>query len=176
MMPLRPVVPLTPEHDRSSFDSGVESMDRYLRTQALQDVRRRVAAVFVATRAESPRVLGYYTLSSLSIALGELPVAISKRLPRYPEVPTTLMGRLAVHRSCRGTGMRLGEHLLMDALVRSLNVSQQVASHAVVVDVLETQPDPLGFYLRYGFQPLPESPRRLFLPLDTVRRLVECAE
>lgn len=170
MTPLGPIAVLTPEHDRTTFDSGVAAMDRYLRLQALQDVRRRVAAAFVATPLDSQRILGFYTLSSLAIALDGLPQEVQKRLPRYPEVPATLMGRLAVDRSCRG--MRLGEHLLVDALLRALRAGQQVASHAVVVDVLEVEPDPIGFYLRYGFAPLPDRPRRLFLPLETVRRML----
>ncbi len=153
-------------------------MDLYLRTQALQDLRRRVSAVFVITPLGQRRVLGYYTLSALSLALGRLalgrlPLEARRKLPRYPEVPVTLLGRLAVDRSCRGAGIRLGEHLLVDALRRSLEASAQVASYAVVVDVVAGQPDPIGFYLRYGFQALPDHPRRLFLPIATIRRLFE---
>ena len=149
------------------------ALDLYLRTQALQDLRRRVSAVFVLTPLGQRRVLGYYTLSAPSLDLGRLPLEVRRKLPRYPEVPATLLGRLAVDRSCRGGGMRLGEHLLVDALRRSLEVSAQVASYAVVVDVVSVQPDPIGFYLRYGFQALPDQPRRLFLPMATIRRLFE---
>ncbi len=151
----------------------MEALDLYLRTQAMQDLRRRVSAVFVVTPLGQRQVLGYYTLSALSLALGRLPLEARKKLPRYPDVPATLLGRLAVDRSCRGAGMRLGEHLLVDALMRSVEVSAQVASYAVVVDVLSVQPDPIGFYLRYGFRALPDQPRRLFLPMETIRRLFE---
>lgn len=164
---------LRADHDRGSFESGVEALDLYLRTQALQDLRRRVSAVFVITPLGQRRVLGYYTLSALSLALGRLPLEARTKLSRYPEVPVTLLGRLAVDRSCRGAGIRLGEHLLVDALMRSLEASAQVASYAVVVDVVAGQPDPIGFYLRYGFQALPDHPRRLFLPIATIRRLFE---
>ena len=156
----------------------MEALDLYLRTQALQDLRRLVSAVFVITPLGQRRVLGYCTLSALSLALGRLalgrlPLEARRKLPRYPEVPVTLLGRLAVDRSCRGAGIRLGEHLLVDALRRSLEASAQVASYAVVVDVVAGQPDPIGFYLRYGFQALPDHPRRLFLPIATIRRLFE---
>lgn len=44
--------------DRNGFSCGVERCDRYLKTQAGQDVRRRANAVFVVTSfAESERVL-----------------------------------------------------------------------------------------------------------------------
>ncbi len=143
-------------------------MDRYLRDQAGQDQKRGVAVVYVLTWENSPQVIGYYTLSALSLAIGDWPEAVRKKLPRYPHVPTTLMGRLAVDSSVRGKGRRVGEHLLIDALATALEASRRVASYAVVVDVLEVEPDPLGFYLRYGFQPLPEHPRRLVLPMETI--------
>jgi hypothetical protein len=82
-----------------------------LRTQAGQDSRRRVASCFVLTRTDKPaQVLGYYTLSALSIALTDLPSSITKRLPRYPIVPATLMGRLAT--DSRHRGKRLGDRFL----------------------------------------------------------------
>ncbi|HYX26811.1 MAG TPA: GNAT family N-acetyltransferase [Thermoanaerobaculia bacterium] len=118
--------PLSAHHDRAAFASGVEPLDRYLRTQAGQDSRRRVASCFVLTRADEPaQVLGYYTLSALSIALTDLPSAVAKRLPRYPVVPATLMGRLAT--DSRHRGKRLGELLLFDACARVLKSATFIA-------------------------------------------------
>lgn len=77
-------------------------------------------------------VLGYYTLSALSVDVGAWPEDVARKLPKYPFVPATLLGRLAVDRGLRGKGA--GEHLLMDALRRALAASRQVASVAVVVD------------------------------------------
>jgi GNAT superfamily N-acetyltransferase len=121
------------KHDRAGFFCGVEALDRYFRTQAGQDGRKRVAACFVLVDdAAGPdgRVAGYYTLSAASIALAELPPALAKRLPRYPVVPATLLGRLAVDRGYRGRG--LGEALLFDAFIRSLR--SEIASFAFVAD------------------------------------------
>ena len=38
------VVPLETAHERNTFNSSSESLNRYLREQVSQDVRRRVAA------------------------------------------------------------------------------------------------------------------------------------
>jgi hypothetical protein len=46
-------------HKRSQFDSGTPALDRYLREQVSQDIRRRVAACFVALTDER-RIAGYY--------------------------------------------------------------------------------------------------------------------
>lgn len=43
------IEPLSDRHDRAAFTSGVDPLDRYLRTQAGQDVRRRAAAFLPMT-------------------------------------------------------------------------------------------------------------------------------
>ena len=158
---------LTRQHDRKAFSCGVEPLDRYLKEQARQDARKRVAAPFVLCEGASNKVLGYYTLSALSIGVGAWPDDVARRLPRYPVVPATLLGRLAVDRHLRGK--RMGEHLLMDALHRALLASRDVASVAVVVDAKDDAA--LAFYRRYGFIPFADLPNRLFLPMGTIEQL-----
>ena len=160
------IVPLDRDlHDRAAFACGKEVLNRYLREQAGQDSKRRVAAVFVATRPGEPPVLGYYTLSQASVLLDTLPVGQRKRLPRYPSVPVTLMGRLAVHTSAQRSG--LGGLLLGDACRRAAAVADEVASAGILVDAIDD--DAVRFYEYFGFLPFPESPHRLFLPMNTIR-------
>jgi len=149
--------------DRSMFSSGTEPLDRYLREQATQDIRRRVAACFVAL-ADGSRVAGYYTLASASLLLADLPAPIGKKLPRYPTVPAVRMGRLAVDQAFKGQG--LGGALLADALDRSAR--SEIAAYALVVDAKDEIA--AAFYQHHGFVALPDSPRCLFLPLATVGR------
>ncbi|MFD1960717.1 hypothetical protein ACFSHP_20045 [Novosphingobium panipatense] len=101
-----PVIELldTTRHDRSGFSCGVEALDRYLQSQASQDARRRVAAPYVLIEPPSPNVLGFYTLSNTSLQAADLPAALVKKLPRYPVLPATLLGRLAVNAKGRGRG------------------------------------------------------------------------
>jgi len=163
--------PLQTEHDRSNFDCGVEPLNRYIKELASQDIRRKTAAVFVLRKEGSAKVLGYYTLSQCSIQLEHLPEALRKNLPRYPQIPTTLLGRMAVDQSCRGQGS--GRLLLMDALRRASLASHSVASFAVVVDAMQVDPDPIEFYRSYDFEALPEQPRRLILPFHRYEKLFE---
>ena len=160
------VQPLGPYHDRTGFSCGVEPLDNYLKKQARQDVKKRVAAAFVLT-PDGKIIAGYYTLSQFSVDLGMLPQDIARKLPKYPIVPATLIGRLAVSAAFRGQG--LGELLLMDALCRSLALSKQIASAAVVVDAKDDRA--VSFYGKYGFLELPNMPGRLFLPMATVEQL-----
>lgn len=163
------IEPLQKHHDRTQFDCGVEVLNEYLKRYAKQEQQRRTAVVLVLVEGDDPRVLGYYTLSQSSVLLDDMPDDRRSKLPRYPQVPTTLLGRLAVDRSCKGK--RYGELLLMNALERAWSASQQVASFAMIVDVLQVEPDPLEFYLRYGFEALPNQARRLFLPLQVCDQL-----
>jgi GNAT superfamily N-acetyltransferase len=155
------------QHSRSEFSCGVEPLDRYLREQAGQDARKRVAAPFVLCQGKSNAVLGYYTLSALSVDVGAWPEDLARKLPKYPFVPATLLGRLGVDMRLRGKGA--GEHLLMDALRRALAASREVASVAVVVDAKDDTA--LSFYGRYGFITFPDQPNRLFLPMVVVEQL-----
>jgi GNAT superfamily N-acetyltransferase len=148
-------------HDRAAFSCGVDALDRYFRMQAEQEGRKRVASCFVLAAADGS-VAGYYTLSATSIALLDLPPVLAKRLPRYPVVPATLMGRLAVHQNRQGQG--LGELLLFDAFSRTLR--SDIASYAFVVDAKDDAAQ--AFYQHYGFMPLASAGRRLSLPLAEI--------
>lgn len=161
------VEPLGKQHDRSAFSCGVEPLDRYLREQARQDARKRVAAPFVLCEGKSNAVLGYYTLSGLGVDVGAWPEDVAKRLPKYPLVPATLLGRFAVATRLRGKGA--GEHLLMDARRRALQASREVASVAVVVDAKDD--GAVSFYRHYGFISFADHANKLFLPMAVIEQL-----
>jgi len=160
------IEPLGARHDRAAFSCGNQQLDSYLQRQAGQDMKKRAAVPFVIT-PDRNTIAGFYTLSQYAMDLGELPEEISKKMPRYPMVSATLLGRLAV--SERFRGQRLGERLLMDALHRALQSSKQIASAAVVVDAKDDQA--AAFYRKYGFMDLPKIERRLFLPMGTIAQL-----
>lgn len=159
------VEPLSAAHDRAAFHSGVPELDRYIHHLAGQDARRKVAAPFVMVDG-SGSILGYYTLSAYSIQVGELPEPMARRLPRYPFVPATLLGRLAVSSTCRG--QRLGRVLLMDALHRSWRNTSEIASVGVVVEAMDESAR--SFYLHHEFVPLQDHPNKLFLAMVTIER------
>lgn len=150
-------------HDRATFRSDSEPLNRYLREQATQDIRRRVAACFVALTDEQ-HVAGYYTLASASLLLADLPTSTGKKLPRYPTVPAVRMGRLAVDQAFKGQG--LGGALLADALDRAAR--SEIAAFAMMVDAKDEAA--AAFYRHHGFIALPDSPLTMFLPLATVQR------
>lgn len=160
------IEPLARQHNRLRFSCGVEPLDRYLQRQAGQDASKRVAAVFILT-TDGTTIAGYYTLSAHVISLADLPVDVTRKLPRYPDVPATLLGRLAVSILFRGQG--IGEILLVDALRRVLASTRDVASALVVVDAKDE--NAARFYLHHDFIPLPNRPNRLFFPVADIEKL-----
>ena len=160
------VAALDSSSDRSSFESGVEPLDRYFRTQVSQDIKRRVTACFVASNANG-KIAGYYTLASASVLLADLPEVVIKKLPRYPSVPAVRMGRLAVDQAFKGKG--LGAALLADALRRA--ATAEIAAYAFVVDAKDETAS--AFYAHHGFIQLPEQPLFMFIPLATVKELIK---
>ncbi len=158
------IEPLSDEHVRTGFTSGSAALDRYLQTQASQDVRRRITACFVAVSRETDEIAGYYTLTATNIALSDLSSAIVRKLPRYPVVPAALLGRLAVARSHQGRG--LGGVLLADALKRSARA--ELGVFAMVVDAKDEAAR--RFYEHHGFTVLPGEGRRLYLAINEALR------
>jgi ribosomal protein S18 acetylase RimI-like enzyme len=159
------IEPLGPHHERTAFSCGEPILDSYLQRQASQDIRRRVAQVFVAV-CGGGSIAGYYSLSAASFQKDELPPALAKRLPHYP-VPAAVLGRLAIDRAQQGRG--LGEMLLLDAIRRVVRASTTIAVDALIVDAKNERAQ--AFYERYGFRALASQPSRLFVPLGTFEKL-----
>lgn len=158
------IEPLNRTHDRPGFYCGLEMLDHYLQRQARQDIKRHVSRVFIAAEADCPKkVVGYYTLSSLSIELNQLPEEMSRKLPKHP-IPAALIGRLAVDQSAQRKGV--GKMLLADAVKRVLAVSDEIAIYAIVVDAINR--DAQKFYESFGFTRLSNDSHRMFLAIKSI--------
>jgi ribosomal protein S18 acetylase RimI-like enzyme len=154
------IEPLDPGHERAVFSCGEAILDRYIRQRAGQDIRRRIARVFVCTGSDARTVLGFYTLSALSVDIGSLPHTLARRLPKQP-VPAAHVGPLAVSRDVQGQG--IGGLLLADAVKRATSAGATIGIHALVVEAKTDRAK--RFYERFGFHALPDRSERLFLPL-----------
>jgi GNAT superfamily N-acetyltransferase len=156
------IEPLGKQHDRTRFSCGQAALDDWFRLRASQDEKRNVARVFVAVDDELG-VIGFYSLSSFTLALEDLPLEIASKMPRYDAIPAALIGRLA--RDERARGRRIGELLLANAIRRTLAASRSLAVFAIVVDAKDERA--ASFYETFGFRAFPNRPKRLFLLVST---------
>ena len=161
-------------HDRAGFTCGAIQLDNFLKQQARKEAPD-LSLTFVLTCREEPgAILGYYTLSSTKLQADDLPDPLKKTLGKYGSIPATLLGRLATAiRYQRNAELRVGEALVIDSMLRFHRASQDVASFGMVVDVLKTETtDPTGFYLRYGFIACTETTNRMYLPKQTITKIL----
>ena len=154
-------------HRRENFTCEEDSLKEYIRKQVSQDIRKRLATCFVAIDNEQ-NVKGYYTLTSESLGRESIPEKYLNQVPKNYNAPVILLGRLARDITAKGTG--LGEQLLLDALFRSYQLSNEsIGAMAVVVDPINKKA--IDFYNHYGFEQLPDS-ERMFLPMKIIEQII----
>jgi len=115
------------------------------------------------------RIAGYYTLSAFSVELQSVPEDMARKLPRYPSIPSLLIGRLARDHSFPG----LGSLLLADALRQCVQQSDQIGASLIVVDAIDDRAR--SFYQKYGFVPIESYSNRLILPMKTALAVVKAS-
>lgn len=162
------IEPLGRQHDRTAFRCGQADLDDWFHRRASQDERRNIARVFVASD-DNLGVIGFYSLSSFTLSLTDLPDDIARKLPRYDALPAALIGRLA--RDLRVRGQGIGELLLADAIRRIIGAGATLAVFAIVVDAKNAAA--AAFYKEFGFTPFPLHPDRLFLLTSSAAAAIE---
>jgi len=145
------------------------SLNKYIKKIASQDLKRKAATVFVLINSSTGDVMGYYTLSSFSLELAEeIEPTVAKKLPLYPLLPATMLGRLAVDKSYKRKGF--GQLMLIDAMKKCYKASEQIASVALLVDAINEQA--VSFYQKFGFISFQSSRERLYLSMKTIEKII----
>ena len=150
-------------HKRHRFDCGVEALNNYLKVMANQQSTRDNSKTYVLESPEDPaRIIGFYTLTMISVDLGILPPKLQKKHRNHNTA--ALIARLAVDKQYVGRGF--GAWLLIDALKKLLMASEAVAFPLIVVDAKEGVSD---FYEKFGFRSFTNENGRLYMSVADVR-------
>ena len=158
------------KHDRAAFSCGVAALDDWFHQRAGQDEKRNVARVFVAID-DQYGIVGFYSLSSFTLSILDLPPENAKHLPRYDVIPAALIGRLARDERVRGQGV--GDLLLADAVRRVIGASGSLAVFAIVVEAIDEKA--AVFYRDFGFASFPNRPLRPFMSMAEAANAVSRA-
>lgn len=153
-------------HDLSTFQSGNDELDTWLRRHALAAQQMDSARTFVLTHNDV--VIGYFSLTMGSVLRADAPAKLVRGLPAYP-VGMVLLARLAVDGREQGGG--LGAQLLAEALRKAVAAGEAAAARLVVVDAADDQAQ--RFYKHYGFISAPEQPLRLYRRMKDIRASLE---
>ncbi|MBN9281853.1 MAG: GNAT family N-acetyltransferase [Hyphomicrobium denitrificans] len=158
--PLSAPVPLTVEHDLSTFDCGDPALNDWLRHRALKN-ESRFSRTYVV--CEDNRVIAYFCISAGAVERAAAPGKVRRNAP--DTIPVSVIGRLAVSRDHAGRG--LGADILSDALRRIAVASQSIGIGAVAVHAKDEAAK--RFYMKCAeFIEYPADSRTLFLPIETV--------
>lgn len=163
--------PVEPADTTAGFSCGNHALDDYFARHAVANDAAGVGRTYVLRRGAAdafglPAVLGFYTLSMAVAAAEQVARFVGAPLPKYA-MPVALVGRLAV--DTRAQRQRVGERLLLDALRRVFAAADIVGCIGVIVDAKDHRAE--RFYASYDFSTLEDTgwPRRMFLPIGTVR-------
>ena len=153
--------PLAAHHELQVFDSGVNSLDQWLKRRALKNQASGASRTFVACVGH--RVVAYYALASSAVVVDAAPGRVRRNMP--DPIPVVVLGRLAVDRSLHGTG--LGRALVKDASQRVIQAADSIGIRGLVVHALSTEAR--DFYVRLDFDPSPLDPMILMVILDDLK-------
>ena len=150
---LRPPEPLTADHALGDFDSGVLSLDEWLRRRALQNQASGASRTFVVCDAN--KVVAYYALAASAVAPDAAPGRFRRNMP--DPIPVVVLARLAIARDQQGHG--LGRALFQDAANRVIHAAATIGIRGLLVHAISEQAK--AFYIRLGLDPSPFDPMTL---------------
>lgn len=156
--------PTAPDHDIDTFDSGVATLDEWLKRRARRNEAEGASRTFAV--CDGRRVAGYFSLSAGSILHGAATGRVRRNMP--DPVPALLLGRLAVDRAWQGKG--LGADLLRDAVLRAIGAAEAIGVRAVFVHAISD--DAKSFYEKHGFRPSPIEPMTPMITIEEAQRML----
>lgn len=153
--------PIHETHDLEPFDCGVPALDVWLKQRARKNEAIGASRTYVLCTGET--VVGYYSLATGAAVRDAVPGPLRRNMP--DPIPVIVVGRLAIDRHYQSRG--LGQDLLWDAVLRTLQASEIVGIKAILVHAISEEAK--RFYLARGFLESPMEPMTLCLPLDLAR-------
>jgi GNAT superfamily N-acetyltransferase len=156
--------PLAPHHDLDAFESGVATLDEWLKRRARRNESDGASRTFVLCTGQ--RVVGYYSLAAGSVLHAAATGKVRRNMP--DPVPALLLSRLAVDRAWHGKG--LGADLLSDAVSRAIGAAETIGVRAILVHAISTGAK--AFYEKHGFRTSPIEPMTLMVTIDEARRML----
>jgi GNAT superfamily N-acetyltransferase len=158
---LSPPEPLADHHDLADFDSGVPTLDDWLKRRARSNQAGGATRTFVVT--DGTRVIAYYAIASGAISLGGAVGRFRRNMP--DPIPVAVLARLAIDLHAQRQG--LGRALFRDAAMRIVNAAETIGIRGIVVHAISEPAK--AFYLALGFEPSPIDPMTLMVTLNDVR-------
>lgn len=159
------IEPLNARYNLSLFDSGNSELDDFFKNDALKEQRELLSKTHLCFYKN--HVAGYITLTADSIRVKKDKLDKSQIIEgcEYPAYPCILIARLAIDKKVQKRG--IGELLIK--LVIGLALSGPLGCRYLSVDPKE---DALEYYKKFGFDYWTSNPRRMYLNIRDVARVI----
>jgi GNAT superfamily N-acetyltransferase len=152
-----PPRPLAEDDDRSQFDCGREALNGWFWRHAWNNHVSSISRTNVICDLSTGKIVGFVALSAAQIEREFLPKKQQRNKP--DPIPVTLLGQLAIDRSCQGQGH--ARSLLLFALTAALRASREIGSFGVITHPIDEEVR--AFYGRWGFEDLPFDPKQAMI-------------
>jgi predicted N-acetyltransferase YhbS len=155
---------LASHHELDTFESGVATLDEWLKRRARRNEADGASRTFVL--CADRRVVGYYSLAAGSVLHTAATGKVRRKMP--DPLPALLLARLAVDQAWHGRG--LGADLLSDAISRAIGAAETIGVRAILVHAISDGAK--AFYEKHGFRSSPIEPMTLMVTMDEARRML----
>lgn len=162
-------------HDRTAFSCGVVQVDNYFKKTANKLNKAGNVRVSVMTTNDG-EIIGFYTINAHAVNFADLPKRFARTRPSHGHIPAAYISMIG--RDLKFKGSAFGGDLLIDALKSIMIAADTIGIAVVMLDVLDCG-DPAktkarkALYQAYGFIALEAEPLRMFLPIGTVKQLLD---
>jgi len=153
--------PIDDAHEIGAFESGVPSLDDWLKRRAKANHASGASRTYVV--CEDRRVVAYYALAAGGVDLVMAPGRVRRNMP--DPVPISVLGRLAIDKAWQKHG--LGRALIQDAGRRVLQAADIIGIRALVVHAISEEAK--AFYLAVGFEASSLQPLTLMATLADLK-------
>jgi GNAT superfamily N-acetyltransferase len=153
--------PLADHHQLGAFNSGVLSLDEWLRRRARANQVSGASRSFVICADDI--VVGYYALASSTVSATAAPSRFRRNMP--DPIPVAVLGRLAVHQSYHGQG--IGRALFRDSALRVMQAAEVIGIRGMLVHAISEEAK--AFYVGLGLSQSPLEPMTLMDTLTDLR-------
>ena len=157
--------PLSTQHQIGDFNSGVASLDEWVKRRALANQASGATRTFVV--CEANKVVGYYALAFGAVNVAAAPGRFRRNMP--DPIPVVVLARLAVDPAHQNR--ELGRALVRDGARRVVNAADAIGIRGILVHAISEEAK--AFYLALGFDPSPIDPMTLMITLSDVRKSIE---
>ncbi len=153
--------PILECHQVASFDSGVESLNDWLKRRALKNQTTGASRTYVA--CDCRQVMAYYSLASSAVTMEIASGRLRRNMPN--PVPVVVLARLAVDCSLHEKG--LGRALVRDAGMRVAQAADVIGIRGMIVHAISEEAR--IFYEKIGFERSAMDPMILMVTLADLK-------